>query len=156
MAFCWQQVPTRGERGKRALFVLPAVLFVVSLTAFPLPFGVVIALSDRNLSNPDGRQFNGLENVRLLWSGPTSSFYWNAMGNMLWYCSAIVVEYAIAFGLALLLSAQIRARKFFRAEFLLPLMLSPVAVSWTIRSCPWCWSASCSSASSSRAWPPGR
>jgi multiple sugar transport system permease protein len=45
---------------------------------------------------------------------------------------AIVVEYAIAFSLALLLNAQIRARKFFRVAFLLPLMLSPVAVSWMI------------------------
>jgi multiple sugar transport system permease protein len=51
---------------------------------------------------------------------------------MVWYTLAIVVEYAIAFGLALLLNAQIRARKFFRVAFLLPLMLSPVAVSWMI------------------------
>ncbi|NND20295.1 MAG: sugar ABC transporter permease, partial [Silicimonas sp.] len=48
------------------------------------------------------------------------------------YCLAIIVEYAIAFGLALLLNAQIRGRKFFRVAFLLPLMLSPVAVSWMI------------------------
>jgi multiple sugar transport system permease protein len=44
----------------------------------------------------------------------------------------VAVEYAIAFGLALLLHAEIRARKFFRVAFLLPLMLSPVAVSWMI------------------------
>ena len=42
------------------------------------------------------------------------------------------VEYAIAFGLALLLNAEIRARKFFRVVFLLPFMLSPVAVSWMV------------------------
>jgi multiple sugar transport system permease protein len=42
------------------------------------------------------------------------------MGNMVWYTLAILVEYAIAFGLALLLNAQIRARKFFRVAFLLP------------------------------------
>ncbi len=51
---------------------------------------------------------------------------------MVWYCLAILVEYAIAFGLALLLNAQIRARKFFRVAFLMPLMLSPVAVSWMV------------------------
>jgi multiple sugar transport system permease protein len=45
---------------------------------------------------------------------------------------AILVEYIIAFSLALLLNAQIRARKFFRVVFLLPLMLSPVAVSWMV------------------------
>jgi multiple sugar transport system permease protein len=51
---------------------------------------------------------------------------------MVYYVIAIIVEYAIAFGLALLLNAQIRARKFFRVGFLLPLMLSPVAVSWMV------------------------
>ena len=61
-----------------------------------------------------------------MWNDP---FYWHAMGNMVWYTLAIVVEYAYSFGLALLRNAQIRARKFFRVAFLLPLMLSPVAVS---------------------------
>jgi len=46
--------------------------------------------------------------------------------------AAVLLEYAVAFGLALLLNAQIVARKFFRVVFLLPLMLSPVAVSWMI------------------------
>src|SRR5690606_30876440 len=48
------------------------------------------------------------------------------------YTLAVLVEYAIAFGLALLLNMEIRARKFFRVAFLLPLMLSPVAVSWMV------------------------
>jgi multiple sugar transport system permease protein len=51
---------------------------------------------------------------------------------MIFYTIAVLGEYAIAFGLALLLSAKIRARKFFRVVFLLPMMLSPVAVSWMI------------------------
>jgi multiple sugar transport system permease protein len=128
-ALCWAQVLTRGEAGKRALFVLPAALFVVSLTLFPLLFGLVIAFSDWNLSSFEGRRFNGTANLVQMWNDP---FYWNALANMVWYSAAIVVEYAIAFGLALLLNAQIRARKFFRVAFLLPLMLSPVAVSWMI------------------------
>lgn len=126
---CWAQVLIRGEHGKRTLFVLPAALFVGALTIFPLLFGLIIAFSSWNLSSPDGRQFNGLDNLRQMWVDP---FYWNALGNMVLYCAAILVEYAIAFGLALLLNAQIRARKFFRVAFLLPLMLSPVAVSWMI------------------------
>jgi multiple sugar transport system permease protein len=128
-AFCWAQVLVHGERGKRVLFVLPAALFVISLTVFPLLFGLLIAFSDWNLSSPDGRQFNGVDNIVQMWGDP---FYWNALANMVWYTAAILVEYVIAFGLALLLNAQIRARKFFRVAFLLPLMLSPVAVSWMI------------------------
>ena len=35
-------------------------------------------------------------------------FYWNALGNMVFYVSSVIVQYAIAFGLAMLLNAEIR------------------------------------------------
>ena len=125
----WGQVLIKGEHGKRILFVLPATMFVISLTVFPLLFGLIIAFSDWNLSSPNGRQFNGWTNVAQMWADP---FYWNALTNMVWYVLAILPEYVVAFALALMLNAEIRARKFFRVAFLLPLMLSPVAVSWMI------------------------
>jgi multiple sugar transport system permease protein len=123
------QVLIRGEQGKRVLFLLPAVLFVVAMVVFPLLAGLWIAFSDWNLSGATGPRFNGLDNLRRMWGDP---FYWNALGNMVLYVLAILVEYAIAFGLALLLAADIRARKFWRVVFLMPLMLSPVAVSWMV------------------------
>jgi len=126
---CIAQVVRNGEQGKRTLFVLPAVLFVVAMVVFPLIFALGIAFSDWNLASPDGRQFNGLDNIRQMWGDP---FYWNALKNMVYYTLAILVEYAIAFGLALILASEIRARKFFRVAFLMPLMLSPVAVSWMV------------------------
>jgi multiple sugar transport system permease protein len=58
--------------------------------------------------------------------------YWNAFRNMGYYVAAVLVQYAIAFGLALLLNQDIRGRKFFRVAFLMPFMLSPVAVSFMI------------------------
>ncbi len=123
------QVLIRGEQGKRALFVLPAVLFVGAMVIFPMLFGLYISFTDWNLSSLTGRKFNGLDNFRQMMG---DAFYWNALRNMVYYVLAITVEYAIAFGLALLLNAQIHARKFFRVVFLLPLMLSPVAVSWMV------------------------
>ena len=129
ICLCVAQVVARGEQGKRTLFILPATLFVVAMVIFPLLFALGIAFSDWNLASPEGRRFNGLDNVRQMLGDP---FYWNSLKNMTYYVSAILVEYAIAFGLALILASEIRARKFFRVAFLLPLMLSPVAVSWMI------------------------
>ena len=60
------------------------------------------------------------------------AYFWNALRNMVFYVVMVLVEYAIAFGLALLLNADIVARKFWRVVFLIPFMLSPVAVSWMI------------------------
>jgi multiple sugar transport system permease protein len=128
-ALCLAQVIVNGEKGKRTLFVLPAALFVVSLVIFPLLFALYISFTDWNLASPNGPQPNGLDNLYQMWN---DSFYWNALKNMVYYVLAVGVEYVLAFALALLLNAQIRARKFFRVVFLLPLMLSPVAVSWMI------------------------
>ena len=124
-----RQVLIHGERGWRALFVLPAALFTVAMVVFPLIFGVNLALSDWNLASLTGGKFNGLDNFYQALRDP---FYWNSLRNMIFYLLMVLVEYAIAFGLALLLNSEIRARRFFRVAFLLPLMLSPVAVSWMI------------------------
>ena len=40
VCLCVGQVLIRGEQGKRILFVLPAALFVISLTVIPLLLGV--------------------------------------------------------------------------------------------------------------------
>jgi multiple sugar transport system permease protein len=123
------EVMIRGQRGLRALFLLPAVLFTVAVVIFPTLFGIYIASLDWNLSSLEGPHFNGLNNLIGLFN---DDYYWNALRNMVFYTVAVLAEYAIAFSLALLLNAEIRARKFFRVVFLLPMMLSPVAVSWMI------------------------
>lgn len=128
-ALCAAQVLVNGEKGKRTLFVLPAALFVISLVVFPLIFALYISFTDWNLASAAGPQPNGWDNLIQMWN---DAFYWNALKNMIYYVLAVSVEYVIAFGLALMLNSQIRARKFFRVVFLLPLMLSPVAVSWMI------------------------
>lgn len=122
-------VMMRGEAGLKALFILPAGLFTVAMAIFPTLFGLSIAFTDWNLASFTGQKFNGFDNLIQLVRDP---FYWNAMRNMVIYVLFILVEYAIAFGLALLLNAEIRARKFWRVVFLIPLMLSPVAVSWMV------------------------
>ncbi|WGR54645.1 sugar ABC transporter permease (plasmid) [Paracoccus versutus] len=123
------QVIMRGDDGWRALFILPAALFTVAVVLFPTVFAIAAAFTDWNLSSAAPPRFNGLDNFRRMMSDP---YFWNALFNMGFYLLAVVVQYALAFGLALLLNAEIRARKFFRVAFLLPFMLSPVAVSWMI------------------------
>ncbi|HET7411779.1 MAG TPA: sugar ABC transporter permease [Pararhizobium sp.] len=123
------QVLIRGDAGLKALFVLPAALFTVAVVVFPTLFGFYIASLDWNLAAEGGPHFNNFRNFVAMFHDP---YYWNSLLNMLFYVAMVLVEYAIAFGLALLLNAEIRARKFFRVAFLLPFMLSPVAVSWMI------------------------
>ena len=129
IAIGYSRVLIYGEKGKRILFIFPAVMFIISIVGFPLLFGLYISFTDWNLSSLEGKKFNGLDNFYQMLSDP---YYWNAMKNMVYYILAVLVEFAIAFLLAILLNSKIRGRKFFRVSFLIPLMLSPVAVSWMI------------------------
>ena len=129
IALGYSMVLTRGEEGMRALFILPAALFVVAVVIFPTLFGISIAFTDWNLASASGGKFNGVDNLVQLWHDP---YFWNALKNMAFYVVMVLVEYAIAFCLALLLNAEIVARKFWRVVFLIPFMLSPVAVSWMV------------------------
>jgi multiple sugar transport system permease protein len=126
---CWGLVLRHGDAGRQLLFILPAILFILAVAVFPTFFGVYIAMTDWNLSSFEGPSFNGASNLIRAAGDP---YYWNAMANMAFYIAAIGAEYAIAFGLALLLNREIRARRFFRIAFLIPFMLSPIAVSWMI------------------------
>ena len=123
------QVLVLGEVGQQRLFVLPALLFTAAMVIFPTIFGLYIAFTDWNLNAQSGHHFNGIDNIRTLLG---DSYFWNALGNMVFYVASVAVQYSIALGLALLLNADIRGRKFFRVAFLLPFMLSPVAVSWMV------------------------
>src|SRR4051794_30088428 len=119
------QVMMHREEGEKALFVLPAVLFTIAMVICPTLFGLAIAFTDWNLSSGEGPNFNGLGNI---WQLMSDRYFWNALLNMVFYVLAVLVQYALALGLALLLNAEIRARKFFRIAFLLPLMLRPCSI----------------------------
>jgi multiple sugar transport system permease protein len=121
------QILKHGEAGQQTAFVLPALLFTAAMVIFPTIFGLGIAFTDWNLNGDAHHNFIGLGNLYQLWGDP---YFWNALGNMGYYLGTVLVQYAIAFGLALLLNADIKGRKFFRVAFLLPFMLSPVAISW--------------------------
>ena len=58
IALCWGILLIKGDRGQRALFVLPAFLFTIAMVIFPLIFSVYISLHDWNLSAFEGQKFN--------------------------------------------------------------------------------------------------
>jgi multiple sugar transport system permease protein len=119
-----------GMKGQRLLFLLPALQITLSLVIFPTIFGFVVAFTQWDLGGVSGPVFNGLDNFRRMAS---DSFFWNALGNNFKYVAvAVPFQYVVAFGIALLLNQNVRGLKFFRVVFLLPFMISPVAVGWMV------------------------
>ena len=121
---------TGGLKGQRLLFLLPALQITLSLVIFPTFFGLFVAFTQWDLGGVSGPVFNGLDNYRRMAS---DEFFWNALGNNFKYVLvAVPLQYVIAFSVALLLNQGIKGQKFFRVAFLVPFMISPVAVGWMV------------------------
>jgi multiple sugar transport system permease protein len=119
-----------GPKGQQLLFLLPALQITLSLVIFPTLFGVAVSFTQWDIGGISGPVFNGLDNFKYLASDDK---FWNALGNNFKFVLvAIPLQYIIAFGIAILLNQQVRGLKFFRVVFLLPFMISPVAIGWMV------------------------
>ena len=97
---------------------------------FPTLFGLFVAFTQWDLGGVSGPVFNGLDNFRRM---AADGFFWNALGNNFKYVLvAVPFQYVVAFSVALLLNQGIKGQKFFRVAFLVPFMISPVAVGWMV------------------------
>lgn len=111
------------------LFLLPAVLAVLLLTIFPLLYSLGMTFTDMRLAQR-GVQFIGFANWTRLFADQR---FWATLTNTAVFAViAVTLQYAIGLYLATLLNQQFRGRRFFRLSFLLPMMMSPVAVGFTI------------------------
>jgi multiple sugar transport system permease protein len=121
--------PRRGhsQRGGWG-FLLPAVLVLFALTIFPFIFTVVLSLSNVDLTAGLQVQPGTLANWQQLIG---DAQFWGSLGTTcLFVALAVVSEYILGFGLALLLWRDLRGGAFFRVIFLIPMMLAPVAIAF--------------------------
>lgn len=114
----------------RRTLILPATLILLALSIFPLVFSLLITFTNYRLLSLVPLRFIGLENwARLL---TDSNFHIVVRNTIVFVVFAITAQYVLGFGLAILLNQQIRGQRFFRLSLLLPMMMSPVAVSYVI------------------------
>lgn len=110
---------------------MPAALLVVMMAIFPLVMSLGLAFVHWNIANPAaGITFAGLSHWgRLI---EDDHFHRVAINTILYVLIGIPIQYTLGLLLAIVLNAEIRGRAFFRLLFLLPMMLSPVAVSFIV------------------------
>lgn len=119
------------DRFAPALFLLPPVIIVVVLAIFPLLMSLGLSFVNWNISNPAaGIVFVGLAHWARLFSD--AHFQRVLLNTLLYVLIGVPVQYGLGLALAVTLNAQIRARNVLRTLFLLPMMLSPVAVSLVV------------------------
>lgn len=116
---------------KSMLFVMPGVAITVIFVIYPVINTFWLSLND----------WNGVATAPVTWVGFDnyikvfiSEKFWNSMLNALYFMiGGFVVLMPIAFGMALLVTSKIKFTKFFKASYLMPVMLGTTAVGlmWT-------------------------
>lgn len=109
------------------LFFLPALINLIFFLGIPILFALYISFTNYNLFNVNNIQFVGLQNYRNLFN---DSLFYKSLGNTLYHVSlSIPVNTVVGVSLALLLNNhQLKGLKLFRTTFLLPTVVSGVAV----------------------------
>jgi len=113
------------ERWLSAVFLAPAICFLVVTSVYPLLYSFWLSLHSWNMSIPNSRAvWVGPDNYLRLLDDP--AFRNSVRITLVFVVSAVGLEFLIGMGLALLVTSGIRAMGVVRTVLLLPLMMAPV------------------------------
>lgn len=113
------------------LYVLPGVILTVIFVIYPVINTAWLSFNEWNGIGTSAVKWVGLDNYIKTF---TSAKFWNSMLNALYFMiGGFVILMPIAFGMALLVTSKIKFTKFFKASYLMPVMLGTTAVGlmWT-------------------------
>jgi arabinogalactan oligomer/maltooligosaccharide transport system permease protein len=140
--------PKKKRQWRRAtqpyLYLVPALLVMAIITFYPLFFQVWMSFHDFGLknfrvNNPEPAAFVGLENyIRIAQSNlqiPNFEFLRLVLFNLWWALSNVVVHVIIGVLVAVLLNTKgLMFRGFYRALFILPVVIPSIIVATVWRS----------------------
>jgi multiple sugar transport system permease protein len=113
----------RSLRRYKLYFLLPGLIVLLLIILFPLLFTIRVSFSSWSASQP-GLDWFGIANYsRLLADGR----YWESLLRLAVIATTTVIfQYVLGFGLALMVWRDVRAKRFLRVLFLIPMMTTPV------------------------------
>ncbi len=125
-------VPTENRRSERRLALLlvaPAVLLMLTVTAYPIGYAVWLSLQRYNLATPADTAFVGLANYQ---TTLTDRLWWTAL---LVTCAitavSVTIEFALGMALALMMHRSLFGKGMVRTAVLIPYGIVTVAASYS-------------------------
>lgn len=119
--------PGGGRKGDgmiAMLFLSPTIVIVGIFIIFPIFFSFYLSFQEWNLFAPD-HQFVGLANYRAVFGDPE---FWLVFKNTAVYTFVTVpINMVLALGVAYLLEQKVYGKRFLRAAFFTPVVISAVA-----------------------------
>jgi arabinogalactan oligomer/maltooligosaccharide transport system permease protein len=135
-------IRTRNAR-TAYLYLLPALIVMGAITFYPLLFQVWMSFTDFSLRNlrpgAEAPPYVGLDNyINILQSNlaiPNFSFVRLILFNLWWAFSNVVIHVILGVFIALLLNTPgFKFRRFYRALFILPVVIPPIIVATVWRN----------------------
>lgn len=127
--------PTAQSRGGRVLlglaltgwaFLLPSLLFLAALRAYPLAYTGYLSAFSWSLTRPDQMRFVGATNYASILS---SAPFWDSIRvTVVFTLGAVSIQLVLGFLLALFLNRDIRGISLLRTVVIMPMMITPVVV----------------------------
>ncbi len=109
------------------LFVLPALIFFMVFTAYPIVYGLFLSLFKINTFNIDDRTFVGLDNFsKVLVS---DDFHTALLNTAVFSFFVVTIQTVLSLLLAVAVNQKIRGKTFFRTAFFFPSISSSVVIS---------------------------
>ena len=117
----------KSDRNMKYALIVPVVAFILIVAIFPLAFSLYMMLG-RWQPGSGGLQFVGFANFKAIGQDPR---FWHALWLSILYVAVLIfLELTIGTLIALVLQRDVKGRTFFRVSYMLPMLLSPVAVSY--------------------------
>lgn len=117
-----------AKKSMKYTLIVPVVAFVLCVAIFPLIFSLYLMLS-KWVPGSEGIQFVGLQNFAYMIRD--ERFIHSLWLSFAYVASLITLELGIGTFIAMLLQKDIRGKNLFRVCYMLPMLLAPVAVSYT-------------------------
>jgi multiple sugar transport system permease protein len=119
----------RRDTGAAFVFLLPLLVLVIGLIAYPFARAIWLSLTDKLVGYPE--RFVGLQNYAYVLNDDT--FHEVVKNTLVFTVGSLVLKVLTGLAMALVLNGVWRGRNFFRGLFLLPWITSTVVIALTWR-----------------------
>ena len=107
-----------SERRLGLRLTAPAFIVMILVTAYPLVYAVVLSFFRYRLTDPDAREFVGLQNYLTVLTDPV---WWSAVvTTAIITVASVAIELVLGFGFAWVMYRIVRGRSFVRTAILVP------------------------------------
>lgn len=119
----------RAQRRLAFVLIIPAVVLMLAVTAYPVAYAIWLSLQRYNLASPGDTKFVGLANYQTIL---TDKYWWTAfVVTLVITVISVAIEFALGMALALVMHRTIFGKGLVRTAILIPYGIVTVAASYS-------------------------